>query len=128
MLWGTSKDSLLLYRGSTRSKADDFEHVSEADEEEDIRPLPATSVTAVDVYQAVVALRPRLELCVTVHDVIPGVGDVLKLDPNTNGFNLDILSVNAACDLVEPVVSDMLNTTAKQAWSSRVIALSTFVK
>ena len=89
--------------------------------------LTHVGMTAVDIYETVVALRPRLQIVVALVNLVPGLERKL-VDSRGNRFNLDIQAIEAAFDLLEPKGSDMLSDEARTEWSSKITTLSTYVK
>jgi hypothetical protein len=111
-----------------RASDETDEFASAPGEEGDVPQVSKASLSVVDAYRAVVALRPRLQLCLAVYELVPGLDDKLTPGVSQDCFNLDIVALTSAFDLLEPKGSDMLDTTARQVWSSKVVALSTYAK
>jgi len=86
-------------------------------------------LSPVDVYEAVLAVLPRLHLCVRVISLVPDVVKKLKEDTQSQkAFNLDMCILEEVVDMMNPKGSDMLEGKIRHDWASRVTSLSTLLK
>jgi hypothetical protein len=63
-----------------------------------------------------------------VYELVPGLDYKLKSRVSRDCFDLDIVALTSAFDMLEPAGSDMLDDTTREVWSSKVVALSTYAK
>ena len=88
-------------------------------------------LSPVDVYETVLALLPRLHLCLRVLSLAPGLegSDIFMQEASPNHvFNLDILLLEKAFDLMDPRSRNLLSASAKYDWAGRVTNLSTLLR
>ncbi len=85
-------------------------------------------VSPVDVFETVSSLRTRIQLSVAVFNIVDGLEDMLNDSLSGKVFNLDIVALHSAFDVLDPNGSEMLNHGARTDWSNKVTTLSTYVK
>jgi len=92
-------------------------------------PMANICLSPVDIYEVVLAVLPRLQLCVRVISLVPAVEEKLKEeDLSDQAFNLDICVLQEALDKMDPIGSAMLVASARHDWAGRVTNLSTLLK
>lgn len=114
-----------VFNAAKRSKEKKIRN--DAYEENDMN-LTTLEPSAFDIYQAVVVLLPRLQLCNDVFNLVEDLKTKFQKLKVSQTFNLDIEALNWAFDLMNPSGSDLLNNDVKTLWSNKVARLSTFVK
>ena len=108
----------------TNSSNDDI------DEDEFVTTLTSQPLV-VDIYEAVSVLRPRLQLCVSLFNLVPGLVEKMISDESSsidNVFSLDMRVLHEAFSHLDPKGGDMLSAAARQDWSDRLISLSVYAK
>ena len=92
--------------------------------------LSTSQPSAVDVFETVVALRPRLQLVVSMFNLVPRLAEKIVSDEaaSLDGFSLDVRVLHEALDQLDPKGSDMLSTVVRQDWSNQLMSLSAHVK
>jgi len=91
--------------------------------------LVRVKVSPVDLYKTVANLRPRIQLCVASFDAVKNLADRVELlRDGSEDFNLDLIAIQAAFELVEPVGSEMMDKDSKTSWSDKVTVLLTRAK
>ena len=88
--------------------------------------LSTSQTSVVDMFQTVIALRPRLQLCVSLFNLVPELAEKFVSDNASSHdmFSLDMCVLHAAFSQLDPKVSDMLSTAARQDWSNLLMSLS----
>ena len=91
-------------------------------------------LSAPDIYSTVDQLKPRLQLTVSLVNLIPALSG--KLDPSASGdhfnhddhFNLDLRAVQAAFDELVPNGADMLDEQLRSRWTFKIATLCTYFR
>ena len=97
--------------------------------EADANFVMTVKISPVDVFETVAILRPRIQLCVAAFDAVKNLADrVEDLRDGGKTFNLDLITILAAFEVVEPVGSEMIDMEAKAGWSEKVTVLLTRAK
>ena len=88
-------------------------------------------VSPVDVYKAVSHLKPRLQIIISLFNIVPELEDKLeleKLNKESHHFNLDVRALILAFDLLKPEAQKILDDKARNVWGSKITTLSTHLK
>jgi hypothetical protein len=93
--------------------------------------LPSEGLSdIVDIYESAMSLLPRLQFCAAVFNLIPGLENRISDDVNRTAysFNLDILVLHSALEMLDPKGGDMLSKEAREEWTNRVTTLATWAR
>ena len=117
---------------NVRGRLDEDEDFEEVHLDEEVRP------SVVDIYLAVVSLKPRLQLAVSLYKFSKERStSKLALRPSKKTaedfespeqFLLDIRRMDEALASIEPDPKQILNDAYRRSWSAEVTTLSTFLK
>jgi hypothetical protein len=91
------------------------------------------SLSAVDVYQAIILLKPRLQLTLALLKSGSEIEEKLEtarddISDEQTPFTLDVRAVIVALETLVPDSEKLLNDNYRSEWGSRVTTLSTYLK
>ena len=117
-----------VYQASKVAAVDRIRHSLEDDVEDfEVVNLKKAPMSPVDMYKTVVALKPRLQIIVSLFSIVLGLEQ--KMTP-TKGedFTLDIIALQAAFEMLAPDVDKIRNDSARVEWGSKITSLATYLK
>ena len=108
---------------SFRDENDDFEVVNF---DKEVRP------SAVDIFMAIVTLKPRLQLAISLSKFLSKERNKPKQTTEAidiaGQFSLDLRYMTEALETIEPDPLKMANDADRKIWTAQVTALSTYFK
>ena len=96
---------------------DDFEVVN----------LCKAPISPVDIYKTVVDLRPRLQIIVSLFNIIPGLEQRMT-STQRDDFTLDISALKTAFEMLAHDLNKLSSDRERIEWGSKITSLSTYLK